>query len=865
MFTDLTHRLRSLIRRRNVEKDLDDELRFHFERLVDRHVANGLAHDEAMRRARLEMGGFDQVKEHRDARGLRLLDDLGNDLRYAVRQVERSPGFAVLAVLCLGLGIGANTSIFSALNSVLLRPLPVADPGRLVMLRLGTSAYFSYPDFQDLQARGRLLSGLTASFPMESDLEVDGVSEFVAAEVVSANYGAVLGVAPARGRWFTSETEPIAVISYAVWQNRFGGSTDVLGRRIGSEGQSYTIVGVAPRACTGIFGPYRTDIWVPMRPRPRRAAMLDNRSRRLVMVFGRLRSDATPGQASAELNAIEAQLVAEHGASAEPLPPIVAEPIRGIPNPGGRRLVSLSASLLMIVVGVVLLIACVNVGNLLLVRGSLRRRELAIRQALGATKSRLIRQLLTESLVLAIGGGASGLVLAVWTTRILERVMPSVRSTFPIELDLSLDGRVIAFATILSLATTLVCGLVPAWRGSQTSGVAGFKGEIGGTIRRRRPFGLVAQVVLSFVLLLIAGSVIETLRRLQVTDPGFAISGRLYAYIYFPSASTPETGRELYAQALDRLRALPGVLSASQTSALPLMPSGTDCVSLSGGPQLHVSTNAIDLGYFHTMGIGMIAGRDFTSIDLPRESSTIVITDSLAKRLWPNTSPIGERILIGCQAPQASAVIGIVRDSAVRDVGEPPQPRFYQPFARQYDGGLTAVLLETGTDPAAMVPAVRETLLAMGQNIRVYAVQPLSTYIDQSFTGVRWMAMALSGFGLLALVLAAIGLYGVIAYRVSLRTQELGVRMALGAGRGAIFRDVVLHGLTIALAGVVIGEVLAVPAIRALASLQAGIRPGTPSTHVAGAVIWAAVAFVACYVPASRASRMDPMKALRHE
>jgi predicted permease len=800
-----------------------------------------------------------------EAPGVRLLEDVGSDLRYAVRQVKRSPGFAVLAVLSLGLGIGANTSIFSALNSVLFRPLPVADPGRVLMLSRGISTNFSYPDFQDLQARGRLLSGLTASFPMESDLEVDGVSEFVAAEVVAANYGAVLGVLPALGRWFTSETEPLAVISYAVWQNRFGGSTNVLGRRIGSEAQSYTIVGVAPRAFTGIFAPYRTDIWVPVRTRPRLAAMFDNRSRRLVMVFGRLRSATTPGQVSAELNGIETQLVAEHGAATEPLPPIVAEPIRGIPSPGGRRLVSLSASLLMIVVGVVLLIACVNVANLLLVRGSLRRRELAVRQALGATKSRLMRQLLTESLVLAVGGGACGLLLAVWTTGILERVMPSLRSSFPIDLDLSLDGRVIAFATILSLATTLVCGLVPAWRGSQTSGIAGFKGEIGGSVRRRRPFGLVAQVVLSFVLLLIAGSVIETLLRLQVTDPGFAVSGRLYAYIYFPSASTPETGRQLYAQALDRLRALPGVLSASQTDALPLMPSGTDCLSLSGGPQLHVSTSAIEPGYFHTMGIRMVAGRDFAPIDLPRESSTIVVTESLAKRLWPNTSPIGERILIGCQAPRASLVIGVVRDSAVLDVGEPPQPRFYQPFARQYSGGLSAVLLETGTDPATMVPAVRETLLAMGQNIRVYAVQPLSTYIDQSFTGVRWMAMVLSGFGLLALVLAAIGLYGVIAYRVSLRTQEIGVRMALGAGRGAIFRDVLWHGVAIAVAGVVVGEVLAIPVSRVLASVQASIRPAAPSAHVAVAAIWVAVALLACYVPASRASRVDPMEALRRE
>jgi putative ABC transport system permease protein len=862
----LPARLHPLLRRRRAEADLNDELSFHLEMEIRAGERRGISRTEAERRARLALHGVQQTKERaRDVWPLAWATDLVQDFRYAVRQINRSPGFAALAVLCLGLGIGANTSIFTALNSVLFRPFPGRDPERLLMLSRGTVPLFSYPDFQDLQARGRLLSDLTASLPMESDLEVDGVSEFVAAEVVTANYGAVIGVAPVLGRWFTSETEPVAMISHAVWQNRFGGTPNILGRTIGSEAQSYTIVGVAPRGFTGIFAPYRTDIWVPMRTRPRLATTIGDRSRRIVMVFGRLRSNATAGQASAELNSIDAQLVAESGPRIEPLPPIVAEPIRGIPNPGGRRLVSLQASLLMIVVGVVLLIACVNVGNLLLVRGSVRRRELAARQALGATKSRLMRQLLTESLVLALGAGASGLLFALWTTRILERAQPSVQSTFPIELDLRLDGRVLAFATILSLTTTLVCGLIPAWRGSRTSGVAGFKGEVGGSVRRRRPTGLVAQVVLSFVLLLIAGSVIERLQWLQVTDPGFAVRGRLYAYIYFPAAPTSEARLELYAQALDRLRALPGALSASQTSALPLMPSGTACASLSGGPQLRASIGEIDPGYFHTMGIGMIAGREFTSIDEPRESSTIIVTDSFAKHFWPNTSPIGEQVLIGCQAPHASIVIGVARDSAVRDVGESPQPRFYRPFARQYDGGLSALLLETGTDPASMVPAVRETLLGMGQNIRLYAVQPLSTYIDQSFTVIRWMGMALSGFGLLSLLLAAIGLYGVVAYRVSLRTQEIGVRMALGARRGAIFREVALHGLAIVLAGVVIGEVLAIPATRALASMQAGVRPGSPSTHVAAAVIWVAVALVACYGPAGRAARVDPMEALRHE
>lgn len=861
----LPARLQPLIRRRRAEADLDDELSFHLEMHTQAGERRGLTRREAERQAHIALQGVQQIKERaRDGWPLAWASDMVRDLRYAMRQSGRSPGFALGAILCLGLGIGANTSIFSALNNALFLPLPIADPARLVMLTRGANAHFSYPDFQFLQSRARTVSGLAASLPMESDLEVGGVSEFVAAEVVSANYGAILGVAPAIGHWFTSETEPAAVVSYAVWQNRFDGSADVVGRRIGSGAESFTIVGVAPSEFTGIFAPYRTDIWVPLRTRSTLTELLDNRSQPSVMIFGRLGQEATPGEAGAELNTIAAQLDTPGGATTTPAP-IVAEPVRGIPSPGGRQRVGAIASLLMIVVGLVLLIACVNVGNLLLVRGALRQRELAIRRAIGATRSRLLRQLLAESLVLAIGGATIGLLLAFWTTRIIDAVLPSMHFTLPIVLDLSIDGRAVAFATLLAVVATLVCGLVPAWRGASTGGVASFRGEVGGITGRRRPFGLVAQVMLSLVLLLVAGSAVASLRQLQATDPGFTVAGRLYAYLFFPSAPTAEARHVLYTQALERLRALPGVVNVSQTSVLPLMPSGSECASVPGGPSVRASVNEIDEGYFQTMGIGMIAGRDFSSMDAPRESTTIIITKALAARFWPNRSPIGEPVMIGCQTPRASTVVGVVRDSASRAVGEPPQPRLYIPVTRRQGDGLTAIVLQTRIDPASMVSTVRDTLLGMGRSVRVYAVEPFSSYVDRSLNTVRWMAILLAGFGAVALLLAAIGLYGVIAYRVSLRTQEIGVRMALGAGQRAIFRSVVWHGLVVTVVGIAMGELVAIPVLRALASLQNGIHPAAVSTRIAVALIWMVVAFIACYVPANRATRVDPLQALRHE
>lgn len=868
MLTDWTLRLRSLFKRRIVDQEIDDELRFHLEQQVTLYEGRGLTHDDALRRARLELGGLDQIKEaHRDARGIGLADDLVRDVRYVLRQLRRSPGFALLAVVCLGLGIGVNTAIFGVINSVLLRPMPVADPERLIVISRGERTAWSYPDYRDFRDRSRTLSGLAGSWPMESDLDVDGDSAFVAAEVVSANYGDVLGVSPVLGRWFADDREPFAVISYAAWERWFHRNPQVLGRRIGSQSESYTVIGVAPPDFTGADAPLRTDIWVPIGTRRGLAERLEDRDgRHLFMLFGRLRPGATATEASNELNAIDAQLRAEHGRASQSQPPIVADEARGIPDRMFRRRGATLATLLAVVVGLVLLIACVNVGNLLLARGALRKRELAMRRALGATRSRLFRQLLTESLVLAVGGGICGVVLAVWTNRLLAISVPSLFGTFAVQLDLSLDWRVIAFATIISFVAALLCGWLPAWRTSRSNSLVAFKSEIGGGTRHRRPVGLVAQVAMSLILLFIAGSCLQMLVRLHATDPGFVVDGRLIASAAVPSApNTAESRRELYAQALERLRILPGVRNAALTSGVPLLPGRSDCAALPAGPRMRTSTNIVDATFFDTMGICLVAGRGFGVEDLSSNASTVIVNESLARRIRPDRSVVGERLMIGCEEARAALVVGVVRDSALRGLDEPSAPQLYSPFGRQGVDGVVTILLETTTGAAAMAQPVRRTLLGMGHGLRVYGVQPLSAHIDQRYTQFEWLVNVLTIFGLLALLLAAIGLYGAIAYRVTLRTQEIGVRMALGARRQDIFRDVISSGLALVLVGVAIGEVLTAAATSVLGSIQEGLGPTGVWTHVAVALIWVGVALAACGLPAARAARVDPLVALRYE
>jgi predicted permease len=861
----LRFRWRALVRRRQLEQDLEDEMAFHLAMREEKQRQAGVPTDQARVMARRQFGNVGVLKHRaRDVWIWPWLQDADQDVRFAARLLYRARGSTLLAVLCLGLGIGASTAIFSIVNALLLRPLPVVESDRLIRISRGQEPALSLALLRDVGSGTQSLRAVAATLSMESDLAIDGQSQFIAVEVASAHYADVFGVRPSLGRWFVNDREPVAVISDAIWERYFDRRPDVLGRVIQSGTDSYTIVGVAPRAFTGVRAPLRTDLWVPIETRFRFTTDAEERRlARMLMFFGHLRPGATATGATTELNTLDIQMRGRGGFAPEVTTPLVADAVGTLPTPGSRRLAQTLSTLMAAIVAVVLMIACVNVGHLLLARNALRQREFAIRRALGASRARLLRQLLTEALVLAVAGTLCGVVLAVWAGHLLERSVPQAAGIFAVQVDLSLDWRALVFAAGICVLTTVLCGLVPAWRVSRMSRMMVVQGSVGETTRRK-PVGLVVQVVMSLVLLFVGASFLGALVRLHGTYPGFAVAGRLYAYTFLPSPPfAPDARRALYAGALDRLRSLPGVRLAAVTSSLPLIPAGSDCASLSPDSPIQVTTSAIDPAYFETMGIERIAGRSFTESD--PTADTAVVTESVARRLWSERSPVGERVLIGCDNPHPALVIGVVRDSSIRAVGEPPQPHLYRRFSARDAGALVAVLLDTTVDPAGLTETVRRTLLELAPGIRVYTVQPLAVHVARSFGQLQWITSILIGLSVLALLLAAVGLYGAIAYRVSLRTREIGLRIALGATRLNVFRGVVGNALAIVVVGVAIGEFLTMVLTRVVGSVQENIGPTPVSTHVIVALIWIAIGVTASYVPAARAARLDPSVALREE
>ena len=826
------------------------------------------------------------------------MNTIWQDLRHSARLLMKSPAVTAIAVLSLALGIGANTAVFSIVNAALLRPLPVKEPDRLMFLFSGTAdnpySNFSYPAYVDYRDQNEVFDDLIAYSPISVSARKDDQTDLLSGSIVSGNYFDALGVKPTPGRAFSMEEDktpgahPVAVISHALWQRSFAGSANVIGQQIALNGHSFTIIGVAPAGFNGPEILETNDIYVPMMMqslvRPPRGGfsgdmnpdLLARRGNSWINVIGRLKPDISQEQAQSEVSAIAGQL-------AEAYPDTNRDrittlfPVSKIDPRAYTQLVAVAA-LLMAVVAIVLLIACANVANLLLARAAARRKEIAIRLAMGATRLRLVRQLLTESVMLSLAGGACGLLLALWTTDALKTVRPPT-GIFSFTLDFSLDLRVLGFTLLLSAVTGIIFGLAPAFEASRPDLIAAIKDETFAPFQKSRRLKLrdalvVAQVALSLVLLVGAGLFLRSLSYAQNIDPGFDAEKILTARLDINLLRyTKAQGREFYRQATERVSALPGVESVSLARVVPISGGGRSANVIIEGqingaaamqnPQI-AGANVIDLKYFQTMGIAFVRGRDFTTQDREGAPSVAIINEAFARRYFPDAEPIGKRISLNNADGPWVEVVAIVRDSKYRTLSETPRPMVYQPLDQNHETGMTMHVRAEG-DPASLAASVRKELKSLDKNLPVTEVQPLTALLDSSLFPARMGAAMLAVFGGLALVLASVGLYGVMSYAVSRRRREIGIRLALGAQRKDVMRMVIKEGMTLVGAGIVIGWIAALALARLLASFLFGVSTMDAVTFVLIPVMLALVAMAANYLPARRATKVDPQVALRYE
>ena len=815
------------------------------------------------------------------------METVRQDIRYALRSLVKSPGFTIVAVLCLALGIGANSTMFSVIDALFLRPPAVVqDPGSIVRLfitrRTGTiqgieEDEFSYPDYVALRNGSHAFAGLATtqmvhvSFGRGMDAQqLDGM-------LASAGYFAVLGVRPAFGRFFVSDEErtpgahPVAVLSYSFWQRQFAGDSTIIGRVITLNRHPFTVVGVAPRHFNGI-DLQSVDIWAPMMMQEQLGGFgsLNNPYCACYPIFARLRRGVTRAQA-----AVEASTALRHADESiknlDPNPLVTLGPVNADMGPGRSRPATM-ALWLSIVTGVVLLIACANVANLLLARAARRRREIAVRLSLGVGRARLVRQLLTESVLLSVVGGAAGLLLALWSVE-LVRLFPLP----PIEH--LIDVRVLAFTVALSLVTGVVFGLVPAWQASRVELVTSLKDGAAGEGRARarsRDILLATQVALSFVLLVGAGLLVRSLRNVQAIDTGMDIDHTLLAAVDLDAAGYSGAARQaLYVRALERLRALPGVQGASSAEVVPLngvmgvrftVPGRDSLFHGEEGP--HV--NYVGPEFFATLGIPLRLGRSFAQHDRVGAPPVVIVNEAMARTYWPGQSPLGECMqirgwMVDSIMPPCTRVVGVVADTRSHLLGNGGILGFYLPILQQQNVPLRTLFIHTAGDPVATITSVRRAMQALSPDLPYVSVTPMTDLLVSRLLPFRLGALLFTLFGGVALLLAAIGLYGVISYGVTQRTREIGVRMALGAQQTHVLRLVVRQGLGLTVVGIIAGIAIAIGGTRLMHTLLYGVSATDPMTFGGITVVLVIVALVATWLPARRATRVDPLVALRTE
>ncbi|HVG18628.1 MAG TPA: ABC transporter permease [Blastocatellia bacterium] len=824
------------------------------------------------------------------------METLLQDLRYGFRMLIKRPGFAAVAVLSLALGIGANTAIFSFVNAILLRPLPVAAPDELMFVFSGTAerpySVSSYPDYVDYRDRNEVFSGLAAYSGVSVSMATGDQAESVSGAIVTGNYFDVLGVKFARGRAFLPEENQtpgeraVAIVSYKLWQRRFGGDPGLLGKEAVLNGRSFTVVGIAPANFNGTVVGQSIDIYVPMMMqslvRPPRggysgeqdADLLTKRGPRWLNMVGRLKPGVNQEQAQAAMGTIASQLEQAYQGTNRGWGVALFPVSKGDPDIRSQAL--LISWCLMAVVGLVLLIACFNVANLLLSRASTRRKEISVRLALGASRFRLVRQLLTESLLLSVTGGVVGLLLALWMTDMLQAINPPA-NVFPLKLDLSLDGRVLTFSLLLSLATGLVFGLAPAMQASKPDLVPALKDEAapGGSRSRRlnlRNLLVVGQVAISLVLLISAGLFLKSLRNAEAIDPGFNPDNVLNVPLNINLLKyTKAQGRDFSQQVIEKVESIPGVKSATLARVVPLSGGGRQTnIYIEGQdepPQDRpniVNANVVGLRYLETLSIPLLRGRDFTEQDREGAPGVVVVSETFARRFWRGEDPLGKRISMRSQSGPFLEVIGVAKDGKYITLGEEPRSMMYLPLLQNHETGMT-MHIRTAGDPMSIAGGVRNAVASLEKNLPTYDMKTMSEQLGSSLFPARMGATLLAVFGLLALLLAAVGIYGVMGYSVARRTREIGIRMALGARRGDVLRLVLKEGMAMVGLGIGVGLIGAFFATRVLANFLYGVSVTDPITFVIISLLLSGVALVASFIPARRATKVDPLVALRYE
>jgi predicted permease len=883
MLRSLRIALAGLFRRSRMERDMADELRFHLEQRTETLMRTGASRDEAARRARVEFGAIEAYKDRcRDERGWRIGDELRGDARYAWRMLRKNPGFAFVAIATLAIGIGVNAAIFSIINGVLLRPLPYPEADRLTLIfesgpQLDGPSSASYFNYLDWRESARSFTQMAAYVGLDANLGLRGEVEHIRGLFGSAELLSVLGTPPALGRTFTSGEDkangaPVALISYALWQQRYAGSPQAIGQRLTLDADSYTIIGVLPEG----FRLRRADVMLPLAQRAS-PAMQSRELHPGIRVIARLKPGVTLAQASTDMEAIAKTLVDRYPKSntgwSVVLMPLLDDVIGDAPQ---------TLFLLLGAVGLVLLIACANVANLLLARAESRRREFAVRVALGAGMARLIRQLVAESVLLSLLGGALGLILATLGTEALLRQLPV---TLPRAQDVGVDWRVVAFTFAASLMTGVLFGVAPALHSTRVDVQAALKASsrsvMGGRSRMRSLF-VVVQLALGLVLLASTGLLLRTLWQLSRVDPGFELHHVTTMRVGLTALASAEPARirQAFRDITERVGQLPGVEGASTTDLLPLSGNDEQLRYWTGPPPAEVSRAPVALiyvttpQYFAALKIPLRSGRTFTWDDANRAAPRVVIDEVLARRAFPGQDPIGQTISL--QILGKAEVIGVVghikhwgldTDDRAKVREQMYLSLAYIPdqFMKLFATAGEVLVIRSTLDPSQLLHAVRGEVQKAAGTAALYDVRSMEDLVSEGTARQRFLTIVLGLFAVIAIMLAGIGVYGVMAYAVSQRVQEIGIRMALGASARQVFDQIVGQGFRLVMVGIVTGLAAAVLATRFLSSMLYGVSATDPLTFGAVAALLVGVALAACAVPALRAVRIEPTTALRQE